>query len=222
MIKKMLFFSAMLVLFAGVKAQEVQATDAQVGPVKVPAYTMKINKEERLVKNAMAQRLKDADLKTKNSEGYVACLDQLFAEIATDPINLYTKVEKESKGVCVVTVCVIPTDLTADREVMHANIKGFLQNFVKYVDRYEARGFLENEQDNLKKAQKKLESAESDVAKIEKNIKGYQEDIADKQKDIEKYKQKIADCQKDIEKLNANIEKQQSKRWRKPARTSTP
>ena len=212
MIKKILLFSVALVFFASVKAQEVQATSAQVGPVTAPAYTVTINKDDKLVQNAMNQRLKEADLKTKKSEGYVACLDQLFAEIATVPINLYTKVERESKGKTVVTVCVIPTDLTVDREVIHGNTKVFLESFVKYVDRYEARGKMEEEQENLKKAQKKLESAEASVKKIDNTIKDYQEDITDKQKDIEKYREKIADCEKDIKKLQDNIEKQQSKK----------
>lgn len=202
----------MLVLFAGVKGQDAQAISVQVGPVTAPAYKVTINKDDRLVQNAMNQRLKEADLKTKKSEGYVACLDQLFAEIATVPINLYTKVEKESRGVSVVTVCVIPTDLTIDREVMQANTKMFLEGFVKYVNRFEARGNMEEQQENLKKAQKKVESAEAAVKKIDNNIKDYQEDIADKQKDIQKYREKIADCEKDIKKLQENIEKQQSKK----------
>lgn len=212
MIKKLLLFSAVLAMFAGVKAQEVESVNVQVGPITAPGYKVKIEKDERLVKNAMAQRLKDAELKTKNSEGFVACLDQLFAEIATDPINFYTKVEKESKGVSVVTVCVIPTDLTANREVMHANMKTFLEGFVKYVTRFEARGLMEDEMENLKKAQKKVESAESAVAKVDKTIKDYEEDIADSQKEIEKYRQKIADCEKEIKKLQENIEKSKQKK----------
>lgn len=212
MIKKLLLISAAMVLMCGAKSQNAQMTSAQVGPVNAPAFTIKIDKDDRLVQNAMNQRLKEADLKTKKSEGYVACLDQLFAEIATVPINLYTKVEKESKGVSLVTVCVIPTDLTIDREIMQANTKAFIEGFVGYVNRFEARGHLEEQQDNLKKAQKKVESAESDVEKVEKAIKNYQEDIADKQKDIEKYREKITDCEKDIKKLNENIEKQQSKK----------
>lgn len=212
MIKKLLLFSAALVLFVGVKAQEVQATSAQVGPVTAPAYTMTINKDEKLVQNAMNQRLKEADLKVGKSEGYVACIDQLFAEIATVPINLYTKVEKESKGVTKVTVCVIPTDLTIDREALQANTKTFLEGFVKYVNRHEARQNMEEQMENLKKAQKKVESAESDVKKIEGKIKDLQDDIADKQKDIAKYREKIAECEKDIKKLQDNIEKQQSKK----------
>jgi chromosome segregation ATPase len=212
MMKKMLFFSAALLLFVGVNGQSAQTTSVQVGPVTAPAFTITINKDVKLVQNAMNQRLKEADLKTKKSEGYVACLDQLFAEIATVPINLYTKVEKESKGVAVVTVCVIPTDLTVDRETIQNNTRSFIEGFVKYVNRHEARENMEQQMENQKKAQKKVESAVSDVAKIEKNIKGYQEDIADKQKDIEKYREKIADCEKDIQKLQENIKKSEQKK----------
>ena len=212
MMKKMLLISVVMVLFFGAKAQTVEATSVQVGPITMPAYTVKIEKEERLVQNAMNQRLKEADLKTKKTDGYVACEDQLFAEIATVPINLYTKVERDSKRSCIVTVCAIPTNLTTERETILANTQLFLINFINYVNRFEARGMMEDEQDNLKKAQKKLESAEAAVAKIEKSIKSDQESIADKQKDIEKYKEKIANCQADIKKIEESIAKSEKKK----------
>jgi flagellar biosynthesis chaperone FliJ len=212
MIKKLLLFSAALVLFAGAKGQSAKSVTVQVGPVSAPGFSIKIEKEERLVQNALNQRLKEADMKTQKLEGYTACLDQLFADIASFPINLYTKVERDGKNKCIVTVCAFPTDLTVNKESIQTNTQTFLEGFVRYVNRFEARGQLEEAQSNLKKAQKKLESAESAVAKIEKNIKEDQEDIAEKTKEIEKYSEKIRNCQADIKKLEEKIAKRQEEK----------
>ena len=110
------------------------------------------------------------------------------------------------------TVCVIPTDLTADREVMQGNLRAFLQNLVQYVNRFEAKNNMEAEQDNLKKAQKKQASAVGAVEKLDKNIAKNKEKIAGKRKDIEKYKEKIKECEEDIKKLEADIAKDQDKK----------
>ena len=212
MSKKLLLFSAALVLFAGVKSQNVEATTAQLGSIAAPAFSIKIEKNEHLVQNALNQRLKEADMKTQKIEGFTACLDQLFADIATIPINLYTKVERDGKNKCIVTVCAFPTDLSVNKESIQTNTQTFLEGFVSYVNRFEARGQLEEAQSNLKKAQKKLEAAESAVAKIEKNIKEDQEDIAEKTKEIEKYNEKIRNCQADIKKLEEKIAKRQEEK----------
>lgn len=199
-------------LFAGVRSQSVEAVNTQVGPVTAPAFSVKIEKDEHLVQDALNQRLKDADLKTQKIEGFTACIDQLFADIASLPVNFYTKVERKSKNSCVVTTCAFPTDLTVNNESIQENTRKFLEGFVGYVDRFEARGFMEEAQKSLTKAQKKLESAESTLAKIDKNIQEDQEDIAKKQKDIEKYNEKIADCQADIKKIEEKMAKRQTER----------
>ena len=206
MIKKLLLFSAALVLFAGVKSQNVEATTAQLGSIAAPAFSIKIEKNEHLVQNALNH------MKTQKIEGFTACLDQLFADIATIPINLYTKVERTGKNSCMVTVCAFPTDLSVNKESVQENTQKFLQGFVGYVTHIEAMGFLEEAMKSLKKAQKKLESAESSVAKIEKNISKEQEDIAELQKEIEKYNSKIAECQADIKKIEEKIGKRQKEK----------
>ena len=212
MMKKLLLLPAMLMAFTMVMAQNIEQKSVQVGTVTAPGYSVTIQKKTDLVQDAMNKRLKDAGLKTKKSEGFIAALDQLFAEIATDPINLYTKVEKETKNSAKVTVCVIPTDLTADRETMQANVRRFVEGFVQYVNKFEAQNNMEAEQDNLKKAEKGQAKAVAAVEKLDKNIQKNKEKIADKKKDIEKYNQKIKEAQEDIKKLEAEIAKDQQKK----------
>lgn len=212
MMKKLLLLPAMLMAFSMVMAQNIETKSVQVGTVTAPGFSVTIQKKADLVQDAMNKRLKDAGLKTKKSEGFIAALDQLFAEIATDPVNLYTKVEKDTKNSATVTVCVIPTDLTADREAMMANVRRFTEDFVQYVTRFEAQNNMEAEKDNLKKAEKGQAKAVAAVEKLDKNIQKNKEKIADKKKDIEKYNQKIKEAQEDIKKLESEIAKDEQKK----------
>lgn len=212
MMKKLMLLPAMLMAFAVAVAQNVETQSVQVGTVTAPGFSVTLQKKVDLVQDAMNKRLKEAGLKTKKSEGFVAALDQLFAEIATDPINLYTKVEKQSKNATVVTVCVIPTDLTADRETMQANLRRFVEGFAQYVDKFEAQNNMAAEQDNLKKAEKNQAKAVAAVEKLDKNIQKNKEKIAEKKKKIEEYNQKIKECQEDIKKLESEIAKDQDKK----------
>ncbi len=212
MMKKLLLLPALLLALGTTMAQKVESTNVQVATMIVPGFTVTLEKNYNLVTNAMGQRLDDANLKTKKIEGFIATLDQLFAEISSEPINFYVKYEKNGKSKTQVTVCVIPTDLTANRDKIQSNLRSFLEGFIQYVTKYEARLNMEVEQDNLKKAQKKQASAIGAVEKIDKNIQKDQDKIADKKKEIEKYQAKIAELQEDIKKLEENIDKSQEKR----------
>lgn len=212
MLKRILSLVVAAMLFAGAMAQNIETTNVQVGDVTAPAFRLSIDKGVDLVQDAMNKRLKDAKLKTKKTDGYIAALDQLFSEISTSPINLYTKVEKDGRNASKVTVCVIPSDLTVDREAMQGNVRNFLADFQRYVSRFEANNNMLAEQDNLKKAQKAQAAAVSVVNKLDKSIKSDQDKIADKKKEIEKLTQKIKDCQEDIKNLEANIVKSQEQK----------
>lgn len=210
--KKLLVLPALLLAFATAMGQDVKSKSVQVGTITAPGFTVTIQKNIDLVEDAMEQRLDEANLKTKKVEGFVAALDQLFAEIDSDPINFYMKLEKDGRQKTEVIVCVIPTDLTADRKKMQENLRNFLQDFVQYVTKFEARNNMEAEQDNLKKAQKKHATAIGAVEKLDKNIQKDQDKIAEKKKEIEKYKAKIAELQEDIKKLEASVAKSQDKK----------
>ena len=215
MIKKVMIAAVALVMSAGLMAQSVQETVVNVGAMTVPAFSITLEKDVKLVDGAMKARLKEANLKTKNSEGYVAVLEQVFEELATVPVSLYTKVEEQGKKknkVAVVTVCATSTDLTIDQNTLKDNLRAFLTAFPKYVDRYEAKLNMEEQQEQLKKAQKVAASAASAVTSIEKSIASSENKIADKQKEIEKLKGKIKDCEKEISDLEKSIEKDKSKK----------
>ena len=215
MIKKVMIAAMAMAMSFGLMAQSIQETVVTVGALTVPAYTMTLDKDAKLVEGAVKARLADAKLKAKNSEGYLAVLEQVVPELATVPVSLYAKVEEQGKKknkVTVLTLCATTTDLTIDQNTFKDNVRTYLGGFVQYVTRYEASQNAAAQQEELKKAQKAAAAAASAVTGIEKNIASSQDKIADKKKEIEKLKAKIKDCEKDIADLEKSIDKDKEKK----------
>ena len=214
--KKRIFAFAMLALFgANVMAQSVQEATVNVGALTVPAYTMTLDKDAKMVQEAMKQRLKDMKLKTKTVEGYLAAPDVVIPEISTGTVSLYTKVEEQGKKknkVTVVTVCAVSNDLTIDQSTMRGNVRSWLSDFAPYITKYEAGQNMEAEQANLKKAEKQADKAAAEVTGLEKDIASAEKKIADKREEIKKYEQKIKDCEKEIADLEKSIGKYHDKK----------
>ena len=211
MMKKVFTFAAAALMALGLAAQVPQETNAAIGDLTVPACTVNIQKDVKLVKGAMEQYLKEARLKTSNQQGYTVAVNQTVPSIAAEPVSLYTKVEKQKKNT-VVTLAVIGTDLTVDQTDLRDNAKSWLSDFVQYISRYEASQQMATEQKNLDKAQKAADKAAKAAAAIDKAIAKDNQKIADKRKDIAKYQEKIKACEQDIKNLQADIEKQQKKK----------
>jgi len=215
MIKKVIVLALAAFIGTSLMAQTVQETTTMVGEKTVTAYTVSLQKDVKMVQEAMNQRLKDAKLKTKKSEGFIAALDQVFTEISQNSLSLYTKVEEQGKRkdkVTVVTVCAISNDLTISQSTINGNVHNFLQNFIQYINKYEASQQMEAEQANLKKAEKAAGKAAAAVTDLENDITKAQKKIEDRRKDIEKYQQKIGDCEKEIADLQKSIEKNSGKK----------
>lgn len=215
MIKKVIVLALAAFIGTSLMAQTVQETTTMVGEKTVTAYTVSLQKDVKMVQEAMNQRLKDAKLKTKKSEGFIAALDQVFTDISQNSLSLYTKVEEQGKRkdkVTVVTVCAISNDLTISQSTINGNVHNFLQNFIQYINKYEAGQQMEAEQANLKKAEKAAGKAAAAVTDLENDITKAQKKIEDRRKDIEKYQQKIADCENEIADLQKSIEKNTGKK----------
>lgn len=212
--KKIFTFAVAALMTLGLAAQSVSESTLQVGGLTVPAATVTIQKDVKMVQDAMIQYLKDAKMKPqKDDQGYYVCTNAFIEEIAINDINFYTLVDKKKKKEAVVSVCALSSNLAMnDPSAMRAGAMRWLQGFVSYIDRYEAGLNMKAEQKNLDKAQKAADKAAKQAAAIDKAIAKKQQKIADKEKDIKNYQQKIKDCEKDIKKLQSEIEKEQGKR----------
>ena len=211
---KVFTFAVAALMTLGLAAQSVTESTLQVGGLTVPAATVTLSKNPKMVQDAMIQYLKDSKLKPqKDDQGYYVCTNAFIEEIAIGDINFYTLVEKKKKNEAVVSVCALSSNLAMnDPGAMRAGAMRWLSGFASYVDRYEAGLNMKAQQKNLDKAQKAADKAAKEAAAIDKSIAKKQQKIADKEKDIKNYQQKIKDCEKDIKKLQSDIEKEQSKR----------
>ena len=213
--KKIIILTLALVATLGLRAQNIEESVATVGNLTVPASTLSINKDVKLVQNAMEQYLKDLKLKTQKQEGWLMAVNAFVETISISPINLYTRVEEQGKKKdrhTVVTAAAISTDLTIDQNTLRSNVKNWLSSFVDYLARYEAQQQMAVEQGNLKKAEKEQRAAVAASNAIDKSIASDQEKIADKQKKIKKLQQEIKDLEKEIADLEKNIEKSGKKK----------
>lgn len=212
--KRIFTFAVAALMTLGLAAQSVTESTLQVGGLTVPAATVTLQKDPKMVQDAMIQYLKDAKLKPqKDDQGYYVCANAFIEEIAINDINFYTLVSKKKKKEAVVSVCALSSNLAMnDPSAMRAGALRWLQGFASYVDRYEAGLNMKAEQGNLKKAEKEAAKAAAGVAAIDKKIAKKQQKIADLNNDIKKHQQKIKDCEKEIKELQADIEKAQGKR----------
>ena len=209
--KKIITLAAAAFMTLGLAAQNVQETVIAIGNLTVPAVTLSVDKDVKLVQNAMSQYLKDAKLKTEKSNGFNVAVNANIPTIAPAPVNLYTLVDQQGKGkkkATVVTVSTICTDLTIDQSTLHANTRVWLEGFYPYIGRYEAAQQMAVEKQNLKRAEKAAASAMAASAAIDKAIANDQKKIADYQEKIKKLNKEIKDCEEEIKKLEADIQRQ--------------
>ena len=204
--KKLFFLAIAALLAVSLNAQEVQETTVAIGNLNAPAFTLSLQKDKKVVQSALEERFKEAKLKIKKSEGFDASLGAIFPEIAPSPINLYTKVDGNSKS-CVVTVCAMSTDLSANQQTINSNVVNFLNNFNQYLIKREAAAQLKVAQNTLKKAEKEKKDADSDLAKLEKTASSYQKKADKIESNIRKWEDNIADAQKDLKQVNADLDK---------------
>jgi len=213
--KRTVLIALATILSFGLRAQVAEESVTMIGNLTVPASTLKLEKDSKLVQNAMEQYLKDLKLKTQKEEGYLMAVNAFVETISSSPINLYTKIEEQGKKknrISVVTAAAISTDLTIDQTTLRSNVKNWLAGFVDYLARYEAQQKMAAEQSNLKKAEKEQKAAVAASAAVDKKIANDQKKIADKQKEIKKLQQKIKDLEKEISDLEKNIEKSGKKK----------
>ena len=213
--KKPFIFALAMMMFASLMAQTVKETQEQFGEYLIPAYSVSLTQSKDVVTSAVNQRLKDASVKPTTTKGYIAVLNQTFAEIYSQPVDFYAKVTEEGKKkdrVTVVTFFAKSPNLTISQNELNINVQRFAEGFPRYVEKIDAQMRLSNQGKALEKNQKSQAKAVAALEGIDKAIAKDEEKIAKKQAEIEKYNKKIADLQKDIDKLNSDIEKQKGKR----------
>ena len=213
--KKSISFLVAVMLFAWCSAQSALETSVRHDGKDVPAFTINFTQNKDVVSAALAQRLKESNVKTEKVSGYVAVRNQTFSEIYSQPVDFFVKVSeqgrKDNRTVEVLCFAVSP-NITIPQNELNLNVRHFLENFYNYAVKYEAQQKMTGEEKNLKKAQKNQEKAVSAVASLDKDIASTQAKISKKEQEIARYEAKIEKLRNEISALQSKMGKSKEKK----------
>ncbi|MEO7312007.1 MAG: hypothetical protein ABIX01_16510 [Chitinophagaceae bacterium] len=198
--KKLLF--AILILSASqVKAQAYQGT-VEYDKMQVPCYIIELPYGPDVTEDAIKERFKTMGISSKQKKGFYEYRNVVIPEISGSPIDALIKVEKKSrkeKDASVVYMIVSPVGVTANSTTpmsvadMSAGASNFLNSLVSNTQDYSLEMEIKNQEDEVKKAEKKYKNLVDDGDDMQKKLKKLQEDIVDNTK---KQQEQTAEAQK--------------------------
>ena len=171
---------------------EYQKTLQQVAMIELPYKT-------DVVEDAIKEYLAKKGLKSSSSKGFDVFRGAKLDDADADPSDLYFKIERKKKDKEYTVISLLPTKANQDilgRPATDSTgqidkAKSFLNNLVPYIDAHNTDVQVGNQQEVLKKAQKKLNGLVSDQTDIEKKIRKLQADQDQNKTDIIKNTQEI-------------------------------
>lgn len=171
---------------------EYQKTSQQVAIIEVPY-------KDGVVEDAIKDYLAKKGLKSSSSKGFDVFRGGKLDDADTDPSDLYFKIERKKKDKDYTVISLLTTKANQDILARPATdstgqidkAKSFLNSLVPYIDAHNTDVQVNNQQEVLKKAQKKMNSLIGDQSDIEKKIRKLQADQDQNKSDIVKQTQDI-------------------------------
>ena len=208
---KNIFLCLFLVVFVNISSAQQQATETKVKFMDADqhALVIRFSEPEKIVAEAVAERLKKAGLKSKNEKGFDAYKGVLFKDIHSSSIDFYVKVEKADKNTSNVILLLSKGYnnfvSSKDEPAMISNAKTFmasLERDIKIVSLQQSLAAQEKvvkeSIDKLESQNKSLEKLVKNKAEIEKNITDTQDAIVKQKSDIEAQKQLFDKISKEL------------------------
>ncbi len=179
-------------------AQSVE-TSIEYNKGKQPAATVEYPINIDIVEDVIKSDLKNRGFgKGKSTKGFTVYEGIIFNEISTDKIDLYIKSDKKSKkdkANSIVTAMVSKgydnfMSGTTDPKVM-AGLITYLNNLKPKFDAGNLEVQIKDQEDVVKKEEKRQNNITDDISDMEKKIKNIQDDIVNKKNDLEKQKSEV-------------------------------
>ena len=164
------------------------------------AVTITIDQPDNITGDALQQRLEHSGLKDKPKNGCMSFKGVTLAEISSEKVDIYTKVEKGPNNSSVVYMAVSRgynnfTNSATDSAITQ-NIKNFLQSFVKNANDRSADVGISNR-----------------INDVNKDEKAYQK-LLDEQRELQKKKSKIesrlTEIQNELDQRTTELDKKKS------------
>ena len=176
---------------------EYQKTLQPVALIELP-YPADVT--EDAIKDFMARK----GLKGSSSKGFTVYRNTKLADTDTAQSDLYFKIDRKRKEKDVSIITLLPAIASQDIltrttdssrlqliQPMVDQAKTFLNNLTPFIDAHNTDVQVKNQQDVLKKAQKKMNGLQSDQADLEKKIRNLLSDQDKNRIDIVKQTQEI-------------------------------
>lgn len=186
-------------LFALVSAAQ-DITDGKVNFQKKeqPAVIMEVPYPPSVVEDAIKNYLNRRGSKSNTSSGYQLFKGTIVDSLSNDAKDLYFKVERKSRKERDASVIYVfatqPNENPAKRETFNTEMSGvrsFLRQMQPHLEAQNLEYEIGNQEDEVKKAEKKYDRLVDDGNDMQKRLKKLQENIEDNRKDVEKQKQEI-------------------------------
>jgi hypothetical protein len=199
--KKYLLLLITLFVFKIATYSQAQAYDGRLDYQKTSQQVVLIDLPYKtdVVEDAIKDYMVKKGFKSSSSKGFNVFRGIKLDDADADPSDLYFKIDKKKKDKDYSVITLLATKANADILARPATdssgqidkAKSFLNNLVPYIDAHNTDVLINDQQDVLKKAQKKMNGLMSDQSDIEKKIRKIQSDQEQNKTDLLKQTQDI-------------------------------
>lgn len=219
------FASFLFIFFFSVQAVTAQLSTTTITLNKIPqqAFKLDLPVDDDVTEDFFVSNLKKTGYSTdskskifakgnKIDEGYYA-VKGVKLQGTSDPVDIYIKTEqKGKKGNHESTIYMLVSKeggfitSSSDRTTYNA-AENFLNAFINQAFAYKFQKAIEEQEDELKDAEKKLERQQKDEKDLEKRIENLQKDLKDNKEDQKKQEKTIEDEKQKLEELKKEAKK---------------
>jgi len=168
---------------------------------QVPCYIIDLPYSTSVAEDAIKDRFKKMGVNGKEKKGFMEFRNVIIPEISSNPVDALIKIERPSrkeKDQSVLYMIVNPvglTNTTSNTPVQDfaTGSNTFLVSLAGNTQDYSLELEIKNQDDEVKKAEKKYKNLVDDADDMQKKLKKLQDDIAD---NIKKQQQQSAEVQK--------------------------
>ncbi|MES2773563.1 MAG: hypothetical protein V4722_05240 [Bacteroidota bacterium] len=204
---KKLLFAVFLFAALQITAQTTRQGTVEYNSQLVPCYIIDLPYSTSVTEDAIAERFKKMGVKGKAKKGFTEYRNVVIPEISSSPIDAMMKVDRTSrkdKDASTVYLVVNPVGLTATT-AGSTSVADFATGSTTFLNSlattsldYSLELDITNQDNEVKKAEKKFKNLVDDGEDMQKKLKKLQEDIVENTK---KQQEQTAEVQKQKEAL---------------------
>jgi uncharacterized coiled-coil protein SlyX len=207
--KKLCVLLSFAAMYTGISAQS-RTTTVEYQKVNRDAVVHELPYPEKTVINAIQDTLEKLGYKGKESKGFLVFRGVQMSALGNDNYDLYFSTDRKSRREKDISELTIMVSRGADNFVTEANDPGIIKNMRSYLDNinptvahYDLEQQIAEQEDVVRKAEKRAANLSDDADDLQKKMKKVEEQIADNIKDQAKQKDEVEKQRLALEALKA-------------------